>query len=92
MLSLGVTSRTSCFGLRLRGMVFVLVLWSDMYKMAIRHPFLPLGKYLGGHLTLRCTMMKEQACIINMYLSRLMRVVAMRINLEIILPIIMYHI
>ena len=41
--------------------------------------------------TVRYTMIKQQACIIHMYLSRLMRVVAMRLKMEIIFFIKLYH-
>ena len=66
----------------------VLVLWNDVFKMAIRHEsFFTCWKILevvGSLVHLKDTMIKQQACLIDVYLSRLMRVVAMRIKMEIV--------
>ena len=63
--------------------------WDDVFQMSMRHhSFFSCRKrleVLTPLVTLRYTMFEHQACIINIYLGSLMRVVVMRLKMEIIL-------
>ena len=76
------------------GMVSMLVVRDVVFETDIRHEFLShVHKIIvvGWLVNLRYTMIKQQACIINVFLRRLMRVLAMRLKVEIILFIKLYH-
>ena len=68
---------------RQRGMFAVSVLWENVFQTATRHEsFLTFRKILeavGSLGALRYTLVIQQACITDLWLERLMRLVAMEI-------------
>lgn len=80
---------------RQRGMFAVSVLWENVFQTATRHEsFLTFRKILeavGSLGALRYTLVIQQACITDLWLERLMRLVAMEIKMEILCLVKMNH-
>ena len=76
------------------GMVYMFVLWDDVFQVNITHNYFftcrKICEVVGSLVSLRYTIIKQHDSIIYVLLRSLMRVVAMRLHLEVILFIKLY--